>query len=129
MPGESPVDSGMLKQGKCKQMSDVATANFLVEEIGGKRRVSEMLYTAFRELSKRYPHKADPENKWTERRLRGWWNNESNVVKHFQMMELYDTAEQLRKARQDHAEYIEKTARLRALAELRASARSGDVGA
>lgn len=129
MPGEPPEYAEMLKQGKCKQMSDVATANFLVEEIGGKRRVSEMLYTAFRELSKRYPHKADPENKWTERRLRGWWNNESNVVKHFQMMELYDTAEQLRKARQDHAEYIEKTARLRALAELRASSRSGDVGA
>lgn len=129
MPGELPEYTGSLKQGKCKQMSDVATANFLVEEIGGKRRVSDMLYTAYRELNKRFPHKDDPENRWTERRLRGWWNKESRNVQHFQMMELYETAEQLRKARQDHADYIEKTARLRKMAELRASSRVGNVGA
>lgn len=129
MSGISPGNPGQLNKGNRKQMPDVATANFLVEEIGGKRRVGEMLHIAARELSKRFPHKADPENRWTERRLRGWWNKESTVVRHFQMMELFDTAEQLRKARQDHAEYIEKTARLRALAQLRASSRAGDVGA
>lgn len=121
MSGISPVDSGKLKQGNCKQMSDVATANFLVEEIGGKRRVGDMIHAAVKELNKRFPHKTDPQNKWTERRLRGWWNRESNVVRHFQMMELFDTAEQLRKARQDHAEFIEKTARIRSLAELTAA--------
>lgn len=121
MSGISPEYSGKLKQGNCKQMSDVATANFLVEEIGGKRRVGDMFHAAVKELNKRFPHKADPQNKWTERRLRGWWNNESNVVKHFQMMELFDTAEQLRKARQDHADFIEKTARIRSLAQLTAT--------
>lgn len=118
--GISPESSGKkLKQGN--RMSDVATANFLVEQIGGKRRVNEMLHSAWRELSKRFPHKQDPENKWTERRLRGWWNNESQIVKHFQMMELYEAAEQLRKARDQHAEFIEKTNRIRALAKLAAS--------
>jgi uncharacterized coiled-coil DUF342 family protein len=118
--GISPEDSGKLKQ-QGKRMSDVATANFLVEQIGGKRRVNEMLHSAWRELSKRFPHKQDPENQWTERRLRGWWNNESQIVKYFQMMELYETAEQLRKARDQHAEFIEKTNRIRTLAKLVAS--------
>ncbi|MDI6838016.1 MAG: hypothetical protein QMD99_20195, partial [Rhizobiaceae bacterium] len=120
--GISPEYAGdETKQEKRKgeHMCDVATANFLVEQIGGKRRVNEMLYAAFRELSKRFPHREDPHNKWTERRLRGWWNNESQVVKHFQMAELFDTAEALRAARNEHAEYITKTARLRKMAELR----------
>jgi hypothetical protein len=129
MPGISPEDSGSLDKGMSKQMSDVAMANSLIEVIGGKRRVGEMFYSAVKELNKRFPHKEDPQNKWTERRLRGWWNKESEIVKHFQMMELYETAEQVRRARQDHAEYIEKTARLRAMAKLRAETRSGDVGA
>ncbi|PZP64986.1 MAG: hypothetical protein DI604_25725 [Delftia acidovorans] len=127
MSGISPGNSGKLKQGNCKQMSDVATANFLVEEIGGKRRVGDMFHAAVKELNKRFPHKDDPQNKWTERRLRGWWNKESKVVKHFQMMELYDTAEQLRKARQDHADFIEKTARIRSLAQLAASNELGGM--
>lgn len=120
-------DENQEKQGKGDQMSDVATANFLIEEIGGKRRVNEMIYAAFRELSKRFPHREDPHNKWTERRLRGWWNNESQVVRHFQMLELYETAQALRAARNEHAEYVAKTARLREMAQLRAQTRSGDV--
>ncbi|WP_244475507.1 hypothetical protein [Rhizobium sp. Leaf311] len=108
-------------------MSDVATANFLVEEIGGKRRVGDMIHAAVKELNKRFPHKTDPQNKWTERRLRGWWNRESNVVRHFQMMELYDTAEQLRKARRDHADFMEKTTRMRAVAQLTAAHGTGGM--
>ncbi|KQQ46496.1 hypothetical protein ASF69_04510 [Rhizobium sp. Leaf311] len=127
MSGISPGDSGKLKQGNCKQMSDVATANFLVEEIGGKRRVGDMIHAAVKELNKRFPHKTDPQNKWTERRLRGWWNRESNVVRHFQMMELYDTAEQLRKARRDHADFMEKTTRMRAVAQLTAAHGTGGM--
>ena len=121
MPGKSPEDSGKLKQGKSTKMDDVATANFLVEQIGGKRHVGDMLHTAWKELSKRFPHREDPENRWTERRLRGWWNNESRIVKHFQMVELYETAEALRKARDEHAEFRAKTARIRQMAELVAS--------
>lgn len=122
----SPRDSERLKQEERKQMSDVATANFLVEQIGGRRHIGDMLRTAWKELSKRHPHRDDPENKWTERRLKAWRNNESQVVKHFQMMELFDTAEALRAARNEHAEYIAKTARIRQMAQLvKADADSG----
>jgi hypothetical protein len=113
------------KQGKCKQMSDVATANYLVRSIGGGGRVSDILYEAALKLQKLFPHKGEPKKQWTERRLKAWWNNETDVVRHWQMMELYAAAEAakseqelLRAARRDHAEFIEKTSRIRALAEL-----------
>ena len=130
MSGISPEDSGKLKtkQGVSKKMDDVATANFLVSEIAyGKRNVGDMLHTAWKELSKRFPHRDEPEKRWTERRLRGWWNNESQIVRHYQMVELYDTAEALRKARDEHAEYRAKTARLRQMAELVAKNEAGGV--
>lgn len=120
MTGISPEYTGekeKQKQGKGDRMSDVATANFLVEQIGGKRRVNEMIFAACRELNKRFPHREDPHNKWTERRLRGWWNKESATVKHFQMVELYETAQALRKARDEHAQFIATTARIRSMAE------------
>lgn len=116
-----------LKQENVKQMPDVVTANFLVEEIGARRHVGDMLRTAVRELRTRFPHREDPENQWTERRLKAWRNNESRVVKFHQMVELYETAEALREARNAHAEYIAKTTALRQMAQLRSSARTGDV--
>lgn len=124
----NPGNTGETKQGKERRMSDVAVANFLVEQIGGKRRVNEMLYAAWRELSKRFPHRDDPENKWTERRLRGWWNNESQTVKFTHMLELYETAEAVRKLRDEHAEFRAKTARLREMAALRMAAQVGTEG-
>ena len=117
MSGKSPEYSGKLKYVKSEKMDDVATANFLIEEIGGKRHVGDMLRTACKELRARFPHRKDPENQWTERRLRGWWNKESRVVKHFQMVELYMTAEELREARKEHAEYRAKTAHIRQMAQ------------
>lgn len=128
LPGY-PGEKEKAEQGIREQMSDVATANFLVEQIGGGRRVNEMFRAACRELSRRFPHRKDPENKWTERRLRGWWNNESQTVRHFQMMELYETAEAVRKARDEHAEFKAKTARLREVALLRSAARDCDLAA
>lgn len=128
MSEETPEFTGSLKQGKERRMSDVAVANFLVEQIGGKRRINEMIYAAWRELSKRYPHRDDPENKWTERRLRGWWNNESQTVKFTQMLELYEAAEAVRKLRDEHAEFRAKTARLREMASLRMAAQAGLEG-
>lgn len=127
MAGISPEDSGKLKYAKSEQMDDVATANFLIEEIGGKRHIGDMLRTACRELRSRFPHRADPENQWTERRLRGWWNKESRIVKHFQMVELYVTAEELRAARKDHAEYRAKTAAIRQMAQLVATNATGGM--
>lgn len=114
----SPGNSGKRKYVKSERMDDVATANFLIEEIAGKRHIGDMLRTACRELRARFPHRADPENQWTERRLRGWWNKESRVVKHFQMVELYVTAEELRAARKEHAEYRKKTAHISEMAKL-----------
>lgn len=108
-------------------MSDVAQANFLVEQIGGKRHVGAMLHTAWKELSRRFPHKEDPENRWTENRLKAWRYNESRTVNHFQMVELFETAEALRAARNEHAEYVAKTAALRQMAQLRKASLSGDV--
>ncbi|MDK4703878.1 hypothetical protein PH562_16625 [Rhizobium sp. CNPSo 4062] len=108
-------------------MSDVATANFLVEQIGNKRHIGDMLHTAWRELSRRFPHWDDPENRWTERRLKAWRNNESQIVKHFQMMELFETAEALRSAREAHAEFKAKTEHLRKMAKLRAAGSNRDL--
>lgn len=126
MSGKSPVYSGKLKQGSDAKMDDVATANFLIEEIGARRHIGDMFRIACRELRSRFPHRDDPENQWTERRLRGWWNKESRVVKHFQMVELFETAEELRAARKQHAEYISKTARIRQMAQLQATTRDSD---
>ncbi|WP_245521719.1 hypothetical protein [Rhizobium leguminosarum] len=119
MAGISPEDSGKLKQGVSKKMDDVATANFLITEIAhGKRHVGDMLHTAWKELNRRFPHRDEPEKRWTERRLRGWWNKESQIVRHFQMVELFEAAEALKRARDEHAEYRAKTSRLRQMAEL-----------
>lgn len=127
MAGISPEDSGNLKKGLVRKMDDVATANFLIQEIGTKRHIGDMFRTACRELRARFPHRDDPHNQWTERRLRGWWNNESQTVKHFQMVELFETAEALRAARNEHAEYIAKTSRLRRMAELAATNETGGL--
>jgi hypothetical protein len=113
------------KKGKCRQMSDVATANYLVRSIGGGGRVGDFLHTASKELRRLFPHAGERKKQWTERRLKSWWNAESDVVRHWQMMELYEAAETvkserelLKAARREHAEFIEKTAHIRALAEL-----------
>ena len=127
MSGNSPVDSGNLKHGSSKKMSDVGLANDLIEEIGGSRHIGDMFRKACAELRSRFPHRDDPENRWTERRLRGWWNKESRTVKHFQMMELYETAEAVRRARDEHAAFKQKTARLREMAQLRAQEHNRDM--
>lgn len=125
----SPVKPGKLNQVKSAPMDDVATANMLIEEIGGRRHVRDMLYKAAIELAKRFPHREDPENKWTERRLRGWWNKESKTVRFFQMQELYVTAEEVRRARDEHANFKRQTEHLRALAELRKKAADSGMAA
>lgn len=127
MSGISPGNSGKLKQVEREKMSDVALANDLIAEIGGKRHVGDMLNTAWKELNKRFPHRDDPENKWTERRLRSWWNNESRKVQHFQMVELYLTAEELKEARKQHAAYRAKTSRIGQMAKLVAAHEAGGM--
>lgn len=125
MSEKKSVDTENRKQGKGEQMCDVDSANFLVERIGGKRHLGDMLHTAWKELNRRFPHRDDPENRWTERRLKSWWYRESQTVKHFQMMELYETAEAIRAARKEHEEYKAKTARLVEMAALRKASKAG----
>src|SRR5215217_8161983 len=103
------------KQGKCRQMSDVALAKDLVKSIGGGGRVGDFLHAAAKELRDFFPHKGEPRMQWTERRLKSWWNNETDVVRHWQMMELYHAAKivndekaLLKQAKRKHAEFIEK---------------------
>lgn len=121
----NPGKSGENKQGPSKKMSDVMTANYLVRSIGGNGRVNEILYRAARKLTELFPHNDEPHKQWSERRLRGWWNKESDCVRHWQMVELYEAAakskeerELLRKAREEHAQFIQKTAAIASLLEL-----------
>lgn len=122
--GISPENLDKLKQGKRKQMSDVATANYLVRSIGGGGRVCDFIYHACEKLNEMFPHNGDASKQWTQRRLRGWWNNDSDKVLHWQMVELYEAAakakeesELIQAARRDHADFIAKTARIAALLE------------
>lgn len=105
-------------------MSDVLLARSLVQDIAGSGRVNEVLYAAYKKLQKMFPHDDEPHKKWTESRLKSWWYRESENVMHWQMCELYKAAAKAKEeralltaARREHAEFIAKTARLRALLE------------
>jgi len=92
--------------------------------VGRDNPVGVMLYEAFKKLRKMFPHDDEPHKQWTERRLKSWWNRESENVMHWQMCELFETAKRdkeervlIAAARREHAEFIAKTARLRSLLE------------
>lgn len=125
-----------------KQMSDVAMARGYVADIGGDGSVKTVLSRAYSVLVDMFPHKEDPENQWTERRVKSFWWREAATVQFREMMELHRAAEKakeerelLQKARKEHAAFIEKTASLRALLERQDQdfncneiTRLGDVG-
>lgn len=98
-------------------MSDVAMAGNYVREIGGLKR-------AFRMLTRMFPHDDEPRRRWTERRVRGFQSGDAATVQFSEMLELHLAAEaaqaernRLALARKDHADFIAKTASLRALLE------------
>ena len=103
-----------------KQMSDVAQAQFLISAIGGGgTNAQALLGAAETKLRKLFPHHNEPSKQWTFRRLRAWWNNETDIVRHWQMLELYKAAaaakeerELLDAARREHAAFIQKTTAL-----------------
>lgn len=109
-----------LKKEKLKQMSDVAQAQYLISAIGGGgSNAQAMIGKAEAKLKSMFP-----ESGWTFRRLRAWWNHETDVVRHWQMVELYEAAAKAKEerkliasARREHAEFIAKTARISALLE------------
>lgn len=105
-------------------MSDLALARSYVADIGGPGKVQTILYAAYSQLVKMFPHKEDPKLQWTERRVRSFWNQEAAYVEFREMRELHAAAakakeerELLQKARKEHAAFIEKTAAYRALLE------------
>ncbi|MBW3095662.1 hypothetical protein [Pseudohoeflea coraliihabitans] len=105
-------------------MTDVAMARSLVQDIGGRRSVKVMLFEAYRTLTAMFPHNEEPRNQWTERRLRAFWNMEAATVQYREMVELHEAAAKkkaeralIAQAREEHAAFIEKTARLRSLLE------------
>lgn len=107
-----------------KQMSDVAMAQSYVRDIGGGERFKVTLARAYRKLTDMFPHEKDPENQWTERRVRGFLSADAATVQFREMVELHRAAVQakaerelIKRARKEHAAFIEKTANLRALLE------------
>ncbi|MCB1460928.1 MAG: hypothetical protein KDJ90_00515 [Nitratireductor sp.] len=105
-------------------MSDVALAQSLVSDIGGSEVVKVKLRRAYARLTEMFPHEDEPERRWTWRRVRALWGREVAAPKYFEMVELAAAAERaieerelLKNARKEHAEFIAKTARLRALLE------------
>lgn len=116
--GKSPANTDS------QQMSDVAMAHDYVAAIGGKGSVKTVLARAFDALIKAFPHEEDPDNQWTERRVKSFWWREAATVQFREMLELHRTAEKaknerelLQIARKEHAAFVEKTASLRALLE------------
>lgn len=125
--GNSTGKPGKNEQGKqmSNVASDVSQAKFYIQAIGGGGKVYAMIGKALDKLNELFPHKGEPEKQWTERRLRAWWNHDTDIVRHWQMLELHAAAarakeeqELLRTARREHAEFIQKTARLASLLEL-----------
>lgn len=107
-----------------KQMSDVALARSYLTDIGGDGKVKGILNAAYSRLVEMFPHKDHPEWRWTERRVRSFWNREAAYVEFREMRELHTAAakakeerELLIRARKEHAAFIEKTASYRALLE------------
>lgn len=103
-------------------MSDGELAANLMDQVIGGRGVREpvkaMLERAFNELRKR-------NEAWTRRRVRAVFNKEANRIDHREIAEMRAVIE----ARKAHAEYREETARLAALAVVRAKARDSGMAA
>lgn len=105
-------------------MCDVAMAQSYVRDIGGKGSAKAIWARAYRFLTDMFPHHHDPENRWTERRVRGFLHMDAATVQFREMVELHRAAEAakaerklLEEARKEHAAFIAKTTSLRALLE------------
>ncbi len=103
-------------------MSDVAIAHSYVREIGGSGAVQDKINKTFDLLTSLFPHKKEPRNQWTYRRVRSFWHKEAAHVEFREMVELHRAAEvaranraKLQKARKEHAAFIEQTAAYRSL--------------
>lgn len=105
-------------------MEDVVLARGLIKDIGGTVKVAAMIGNACDLLRSYFPHDGEPRKQWTERRLWAWWSQTTDVVRHWQMVELYEVAaktkeerELIAAARREHAEFMAKTARIASILE------------
>jgi hypothetical protein len=117
--GKAPANTD-----KKMSVSDVVLARSYVADIGGAGKVKSILHNAYSRLTRMFPHNDRPALQWTERRVRSFWHQEAAYVEFREMRELHAAAakakeerELLKKARKEHAAFIEKTASLRALLE------------
>ena len=105
---------------KGEPMADTELASSLMDEVIGTRGVREpvksMLERAYSELIKR-------NREWTRRRVRAVFNREANRIEHREIEEMRAVIQ----ARKKHAAYREETARLAAMAVVRATAHDGDL--
>lgn len=100
-------------------VEDVILAKGFIRDIGGPGKVVSIISQAADRLREYFPHFREPKKQWTERRLWEWWNGQSELVRHWQMMEMYQAAERAKEerlliaeARRKHAEFIAKTTHL-----------------
>lgn len=116
-------------------MSDVAMARSYVGDIGGKGPVQLIIERAYDKLADMFPHIHEPRSRWTERRVRAFWNQEAALVEYREMVELHRAAEAakaeralIEQARKDHAAFIAKTASVAAFLERQDEAfHSGEI--
>lgn len=103
-------------------MVDTELAANLLDEVIGKRGIREpiksMLERAYSDLRRR-------NQAWTRRRVRAVFNKEANRIEYREIEEMRAVIQ----ARKHHAAYREETARLAALAVVRATASDCDQGA
>lgn len=111
------------REGK-KEMSDVAMAKDLIRDIGGPGHVATVIYNTYTTLSRMFPHRDDPKKQWTARRIKSWWNGETENVQYREMRELFQAAQVkkaeqalIREARNEHKQFLAKTAAIAALLE------------
>lgn len=118
-------DRSQFRKGKEEiEMDDTAMAQRFIREIGGGDYVNTMIGNACAFLKRMFPHEGEPKKQWTERRLLAWWRNETDIVRHWQMTELYEGSiaakaerEALNEARKEYRAFIARQSRLAALIE------------
>ena len=103
-------------------MPDGELAASLMDEVIGSRGVREPVKSM---LERAYSALVVVNKAWTRRRVRAVWNKEAQRIDHREIAEMRGVVE----ARKRHAAYREETARLAAMAVVRATAPHSDLAA
>lgn len=114
----SPERVDILAKGK--PMADGELAAGLMDEVIGSRGVREPVKSM---LERAYSKLRERNEAWTRRRVRAVFNREANRIEHREIEEMRAVIQ----ARKQHVAYREETARLTALALVRAPSPDRDV--